>query len=111
MQNKTLTYLYHILPTRPEMLSEGATSEEEAIIAEHFAYLQTLTDQGNVLLAGRTLNTDPSSFGIVILKAESENAARRIMLADPAVRQGVMHAELFPFRIALCARVICVDDR
>ncbi len=96
-------YLYKIQPIRPDMLAMGATPGEDAIIGEHFSYLSDLTTKGIVLLAGRTLNSDPSSFGIVILKAASENTARAVMLADPAVIKGVMRAELFPFRIALCS--------
>lgn len=97
-------FLYKIQPMRPEMLSVGSTAEEDEIISQHFAYLQDLTDDGVVLLAGRTLNTDPSSFGIIILTAGSEKEARQIMQNDPAVRQQVMRAELYPFRIALSAK-------
>jgi uncharacterized protein YciI len=94
-------YLYRIQPTRPAMLTEGLTPEEDAIISQHFAYLQDLTAQGVVILAGRTLTTDPNGLGIVIFHAADDNAARALMNKDPAVRQGVMHAQLFPFRIAL----------
>ena len=97
-------YLYTIQPTRPEMLTDGPTPEEETIVSEHFAYLQRLTEQGIVILAGRTLNTDESSFGIVIFQAKSEKAARQVMNNDPAVRQRVMRAELYPYRIALMAQ-------
>ena len=96
-------YLYMIQPTRVEMLSDGPTLEEEAIVSEHFAYLQRLADEGIVILAGRTLNTDDSSFGIVIFNAESEQAAQAVMNDDPAVRRDVMRARLFPYRIALMA--------
>lgn len=96
-------YLYRIEPTRPEMLTLGATSKESAAVDAHFSYLQDLTRRGVVILAGRTLNTDPSSFGIVIFQAESDQDARGIMQADPAVRAGVMRAELFPYRVALMA--------
>ncbi len=54
-----------------------------------------------MLLAGRTLNTDESSFGIVILEVDSEDAAREIQQADPAITTGIMRAELFPYRVAL----------
>jgi uncharacterized protein YciI len=83
------------------MLSEGPTPEEERIVGDHYSYLKKLTDQGVVILAGRTLNTDESSFGIIIFRAESEEVARRIVANDPAVRGGVMRAELYPYRIAL----------
>jgi len=98
-------FLYKIQPVRPEMLSVGQTAEEEHIISEHFTYLKGLTEAGVVLLAGRTLNTDYSCFGIVILSASSEQEARQIMLNDPAVQQRVMRAELYPYSIALVGRL------
>lgn len=101
--SETTQYLYTIQPTRAEMLSEGTTPEEAQIVGQHFAYLKALTDQGIVILAGRTLNTDESSFGIVIFNAASEEAAREVMLDDPAVRQGVMRAKLYPYRVAMMA--------
>ena len=96
-----LQFLYMIRPTRLEMLTEGPTNEEERIISEHFQYLKDLTEQGVLILAGRTQNTDSSSFGIVIFKAPSEAAAITVVDDDPAVSQGVMSAELFPYRVAL----------
>lgn len=98
-----MQYLYRIQPTRPEMLAEGPTPEEAEVVSEHFEYLKNLTTRGVVALAGRTLNEDKSSFGIVLFDANDEEAARVIMNSDPAVRQGVMRAELFPFRVALMA--------
>jgi uncharacterized protein len=94
-------YLYRIHPSRPTMLSDGPTPEEGAIIDEHFAYLERLTAQGIVLLAGRTLTIGADSFGIVIFRAASAAAAQDMMAADPAIREGVMQSDLFPFRISL----------
>lgn len=94
-------FLCKIQPVRPEMLMEAPTPEEQQIVAEHFAYLKGLTDAGVVLLAGRTLNTDPGSFGIIIFRAADEEEARQVMHQDPAVRQRVFRAELYPYRIAL----------
>lgn len=97
-------YLYRIRPTRLEMVQTGPTPEEQETISRHFAYLSELVVQGVVILAGRTLNTDESIFGIVIFNADSEESARRLMTQDPAVKDGVMRAELFPFRIAVAAK-------
>ena len=93
-------YLYRIRPTRPEMLLDSTPNEDRATEA-HFTYLQELADRGTVLLAGRTLNTDPTAFGIVLFEAESDEEASRIMHADPAVAADVFRADLFPYRIAL----------
>ena len=96
-------FLYRLHTTRPEMLKTGPTKEEAAVVEEHFEYLKNLTRKGVVILVGRTLTTDESTFGITIFRAESEEAAREFMNNDPAVKKGVMRATLFPFRVALMA--------
>ena len=53
-----MQFLYKIQPTRSTMLADGPTAEEHTVIAQHSAYLQQLTQQSVLLLAGRTLNTD-----------------------------------------------------
>jgi uncharacterized protein YciI len=92
------------------MLTEGATTEEAEIIGEHFAYLERLTMEGIAILVGRTLTTDQDSMGIVIFTAGSDEEARALMNADPAVSKGVMRAKLFPFRIALQASAHGPDE-
>ncbi len=94
-------FLYRIQPVRDEMLTKGATEFESRIVSEHFNYLKRLTEEGVVILAGRTQNTDYSSFGIVLLKAETIEAAREIMLNDPAVKNNVFRAELYPYKTSL----------
>lgn len=105
-----LQFLYRVQPTRPAMLAEGPTPREMEAVSRHFEYLQDLTRRDIVLLAGRTLNTDPSSFGIVIFRAASKDEARALMLADPAVQEGVMRAELFPYRIAFAGRIPALPE-
>ncbi len=94
-------FLYKIQLVRPEMLSEGLTSDEDRAISDHFQYLQGLTEAAVVILVGRTQNTGYSCFGIVILVTNSIEKARQIMVNDPAVKQRVMCAELYPFRASL----------
>ncbi|MCZ7543954.1 MAG: hypothetical protein M5R40_10645 [Anaerolineae bacterium] len=43
------------------------------------------------------------AFGVVIFEAASEAAARAYMESDPAVKNGVMTAELHPMRVSLMA--------
>jgi|CZKI01.1.fsa_nt_gi uncharacterized protein YciI len=94
-------FLYRIQPTRLEMLGAGPTAHEASIVGEHFRYLERLTASGVVLMAGRTLNSDERTFGIVVFSAPSEKEAEELMRSDPCVRHGVMRAELFPYRVAL----------
>jgi uncharacterized protein YciI len=94
-------FLYRLEPTRPGMLADRPTEREARVVGEHFAYLKELTERGVVLMAGRTLTADESTFGIVVLVAATEADAESVMNDDPAVKHGVMRARLFPFRIAL----------
>lgn len=98
-------YLYRITPTRAGFFVES-TPEEDAVVGAHFRYLQELTEQGIVLMAGRTLLTDDTSHGLVVFTADSEERARAIMEDDPAVKARVFHAELFPFAVALASQRI-----
>jgi uncharacterized protein YciI len=93
-------FLYRLQPTRPTMLTDGLTAAERDAVAAHVLYLERLAAAGVVLLFGRTQTTDASTFGIVILRAESPVEALQVMAEDPTVRAGVMRAELFPFRVA-----------
>ncbi len=94
-------FLYRIQPVRHEMLTHGSTELESRIVSEHFNFLKRLRDDGVVILAGRTQNTDYSSFGIVLFKAETIEVAREIMLNDPAVKNNVFRAELYPYKMSL----------
>ena len=94
-------FLYRIQPVRHDMLTKGSSHSESRIVSEHFNYLKRLTEDGVVILAGRTQNTDYSSFGNVLLKAETIDVAREIMLNDPAVKNKVFRAELYPYKTSL----------
>jgi uncharacterized protein len=95
-------FLYCMRPVRLAMLVDGPTDQEVLILGEHFTYLSKLVEDGIVLMVGRTLSTDErSSFGIVVFAASSDEEARALMNSDPAIAQGLMEAELFPFTVAL----------
>lgn len=95
-----LQFLYKTTAARLEMVTEGPTEREATIVLRHFNYLKSLTDIGTVLLFGRTQNSGATTFGIAILRAESEDEARSIMNNDPAVKEGVMRVELYPYKVA-----------
>ncbi len=96
-------FAYVLRPSRPKMLTEGPTEGEARLVGEHFAYLQGLLAAGSLRLAGRATDSGERTFGIVIFEAGDSAAAAALMAADPAVKGGVMGAELFPFNIALMA--------
>jgi uncharacterized protein YciI len=83
------------------MLTIGPTDTEKKLVSEHFMYLQSLEQKGILVLAGRTTNTDNSSFGIVVFRANGDEEALDIMKQDPAVKNRVFRAELYPYRISI----------
>lgn len=94
-----LQFLYQ-LKLIPSLLDEASwTDKENSIVQHHFEVLQKLQEEGKLLLAGRTLNNDP--MGIVILEVDTEEEAVELMNNDPAVKEGIMEAQLFPYRVAL----------
>ncbi len=95
--DKPPSFVYLLRPVRPGFV-ETMTPREEAVVEEHFAHLERLLAEGRLILAGPCLD---GAFGVVILEATSEGEATTLMRADPAVREGVMTAELHAFRVSL----------
>ena len=75
------------------------TEADNQALGRHFAKLQQLQKEGKLILAGRT--TVKESMGVVILEAENEAEARKVMENDDAVKAGIMSDEVFPFQTAL----------
>jgi len=94
-------FLYQFHPSRPELVTDpdAWTEEELAISQSHFQYLKGATEEGTVILAGRSL--DGVGPAVVILDAMTETEARQFMQSDPFVASGLMRATLHPFRAAL----------
>jgi uncharacterized protein len=93
-------FIYLIHPYR-QGLAFDPTPEEDTLLSEHFAYLEHAACVGTLLLAGPSLD---GVFGIVIFRAQDENAAGQFMFNDPAVKGGLMAAELHPFRVSITGK-------
>ena len=86
----------------PRLLEEkNWTEQDNQIVGRHFVKLQQLLKEGKLILAGRTLTMDPKQMGIIIVEVDSEEEARQVMENDDAVKEKIMTAELFPFKVAL----------
>jgi len=105
-----LEFIYRLQLNRPELLTEGPTADEAAVLEQHGHYLAALSDRGVVRLAGRTQITEPETFGIVILLVEFAAKAEQIMQQDPAVKHQLMHAQLFPFKTAFQSDLVIPGD-
>ena len=101
MEDGKKQYLY-MLRLKPSLAQgEKWTEAEEKAVEEHFQRLEKLLEEGTLIMAGRTQTMDEKTFGIVILETETEEEAYVLMETDPAVAEGVMTAELFPYKVAL----------
>ena len=98
-------YIYLIHPLRDGFF-EQPTPDEDAAMEAHFKYLQKATQDGTVILAGPCLD---DTFGLVLFRAENDEAARAFMFKDPSVEANVMMAELHPFRTSLLGKPIPAD--
>lgn len=94
----------YILRLYPEYFHLDRWNDEaNEIIGRHFNYLKKYTEEGTLILAGRTLNEPMSEedFGIVVFETVSKEEAQSIMDNDPAVVGKIMYAKLFDFSLAL----------
>jgi uncharacterized protein len=96
----TNKWIYIVRAVRSDLLQTGPSETEMATLGRHGAYLKELGERKVIVLVGRTLTTGPETFGMAVIEAADEAAARAIVDADPVVSEGLMRAELFPFFIA-----------
>jgi uncharacterized protein YciI len=91
--------LLHFLATakpRRENFIQTLTEEEKAVMAKHFAYTNQLFSEGNITFDGACLD---GALGLIVYKAESEEAAFEMFKNDPLVKSGIVDTELHPFRV------------
>jgi uncharacterized protein YciI len=92
----------YVLRLVPRLHADAAwTKDDEAALARHLTRFKHAIETGELILAGRTLESGDKTFGIVVFEARDEAAARTFMESDPAVVAGLMTAELHPLAIAL----------
>jgi uncharacterized protein YciI len=92
-------YCYLIQAVRPEMLSEGPNGFEQKTMSAHYLFLKDKVERAVFCLAGPTLITDYSNFGLGVLRAKSEDEAWDVSKGDPAVINRVMRLDVLPFGI------------
>ena len=99
--DKAQQFIY-VLRLVPRLHSDSAwTKEDNMVVSRHFTRFKHAIETGELILAGRTKEPGDKTFGIAIIEAKDEAAARAFMESDPAVVAGVMTAELHPFAVAL----------
>ncbi len=93
---------------RPELQDpKNWTEKDNAAVGAHFARLQKMTEEGSIILFGRTQDTLPNGHlvpdttGLIILEAKDRAAAEKVLNEDPAVVAGLMRGKVFSYQVAL----------
>jgi uncharacterized protein len=91
-------WLIRLLPPRPTF-AEDATSAEQSLMEQHFVYWKNLNEKGVCIFGGPVL--DPKGvYGILVVKAATEDEARALGSGDPSVKGGVNKIEVAEIRVA-----------
>jgi uncharacterized protein YciI len=91
-------WIYFLHPPR-ENFAATMTEDEQAVWANHFAYLKALLADGVLIMAGPTLGQ--INTGVTVIEAVDEAAARAVMESDPVIISGFATGELRGFRASL----------
>jgi uncharacterized protein YciI len=76
-------FLYKLIPPRPTFPAE-MTEEEGAIMESHFGYWAGLIQERRAVAYGPVM--DPKgTYGIAVVEADDEAAARALAEQDPAI--------------------------
>ena len=99
MPQERARYVIQYTPNRASLL-ETMTENEGKAIGAHFQYLTGLLKSGSLIFAGRRVD---AAFGLAVFEEYSDEAARAVANADPAVQAGVFSATVGRFEFALAA--------
>ena len=91
-------WLIRLIPPRPTF-DKDATPDEMALMAQHFAYWKDLNDK-NVCIFGGPVFDPKGVYGIIVVRAASEDEARALGNADPSVKAGVNKIDVAEFSVA-----------
>ena len=75
----------------------------------HGAHLERLAAEGVVLLVARAMDASGDGFGLAIVEAPDDDAARALAAADPFVARGVARAHVYPFHLSFLSPALAGD--
>jgi uncharacterized protein YciI len=90
------TFFIRIIPPRPTF-DKDATPAEQALMNAHYVYWKDLFDKGVCVFGGPVF--DPKGvYGVLAIKAASEDEARALANADPSAKAGLIRVEVAEMR-------------
>ncbi len=92
------SWLIRLIPPRPTF-ADDATPAEQALMDQHSAYWKDLNEKGVCVFGGPVF--DPKGvYGILVVRAASEEEARALGAGDPSVKAGLNKIEVAEMRVA-----------
>jgi uncharacterized protein YciI len=92
------SWLIRIIPPRPTF-DKDSTPAEDALMDQHFAYWKDLNDKGICIFGGPVL--DPKGvYGVIIVRAATEDDAKALAAGDPSVKAGLNKNEIAEMVVA-----------
>ncbi len=100
-------FAVRLIPSRPTF-PEDMTLEEADIMKKHAVYWKDMAGRGFTLVYGPVL--DPKGvYGLGIISVESEEQANSLLADDPAVKPGLVKAEICPMLATLPGSGVIID--
>ena len=90
-----MDFISLIRPKRPDFLTT-MTPQEQTAMGQHNDYVESLTEQGKIVMTGDAVD---GTMGVLIYRVDSAEEARRLFYNDPAVMAGIGYPKLHLFRI------------
>jgi uncharacterized protein len=92
------TWFIHLIPPRPTF-NKDMTDAEGALMQQHFVYWKEQYAKGVLVFGGPVL--EPRGvYGVIVLRAATEDEARAIASADPSVKGGVNKIDVAEMHVA-----------
>ena len=93
------TFIYELKLYDPYQSKLQWSDKEHSIQQSHIAYLQKLTEEGKLQLAGIKDQGLEGHEGFVILYTKDYEEAKSIAMNDPSVKEGMMSVRLRPVHL------------
>jgi uncharacterized protein len=92
-------YVYRLIPPRPTF-DQDMSDDERATMSAHVEYWGRHLEAGRVLVYG-PVRDGAGPWGLGVLRAESEDEARAMLLDDPAISSGTASYEFGHMPVAV----------
>jgi uncharacterized protein YciI len=97
-QTNTKSWMIRLTPPRPTF-ADDATPAEQALMEQHFAYWKDLNQKGVCTFGGPVLDPE-GAYGVLVVRASTQDEARALGEADPSVKAGLNKIEVAEIRVA-----------